>query len=133
MRDAVSILAIAMCVSAVLLYNLIAYQFLFPTKVFAFASPQGSAAPSTGAINTAWHPPNSTWITDPSAVVSGSDTHGFIFNSSALPTGTKYGTYNWCNMPHVRRSEYLVPDKDYELDYVELVRAVRDESRLRLS
>lgn len=32
-----------------------------------------------------------------------------------------YGSYNYCNMPHVRASEYIVPSPEYELKYVEVI------------
>ena len=31
------------------------------------------------------------------------------------------GTYNWCNMPHVRRGEYPKVDSSYTLEYVEVI------------
>ncbi|KAF8191394.1 histidine phosphatase [Mycena galopus ATCC 62051] len=43
-----------------------------------------------------------------------------IFNSSATPAKS-YGEYNWCNMPHVRTSEYKTPSKEYILEYVEVI------------
>lgn len=33
----------------------------------------------------------------------------------------EYGVYNYCNMPHVRSLEYLVPEPEYELQYVEVI------------
>lgn len=76
---------------------------------------------SAVAVDLSWHAPQSTWINDLNSIISGTDVHGFIFNSSSLPRGVKYGTYNWCNMPHVRRQEYPVASKEYELQYVEIV------------
>ncbi|OCK83811.1 histidine acid phosphatase-like protein [Lepidopterella palustris CBS 459.81] len=81
--------------------------------------------PFTKAQNTSvdlnWYAPNSTWVNNLSSVINGTGTHSFVFNSSQLPRGTRYGTYNWCNMPHVRREEYPVADKQYELVYVEVI------------
>lgn len=72
-----------------------------------------------------WHPPNSTWITHLDDVINGTGVHGFIFNGSQLPDGVPYGTYNWCNMPHVRTSEYpRVSSDEYQLEYVEVVSAL---------
>ncbi|KAF9632684.1 hypothetical protein BFW01_g3547 [Lasiodiplodia theobromae] len=69
-----------------------------------------------------WHPPNSTWITHLDDVINGTGVHGFIFNGSQLPDGVPYGTYNWCNMPHVRTSEYpRVSSDEYQLEYVEVI------------
>ncbi|KAF2653570.1 histidine acid phosphatase-like protein [Lophiostoma macrostomum CBS 122681] len=75
----------------------------------------------SAAADLQWYPPKQTWINDLSQVINGTGTHGFIFNSSVLPPGTPYGTYNWCNMPHVRRSEYPIPDAEYQLEYVEVI------------
>jgi hypothetical protein len=72
-------------------------------------------------IDLGWYPPASTWINDLSQVLNGTGTNGFYFGGSELPSGVQYGTYNWCNMPHVRRSEYVVPRKEFELVYVEVV------------
>lgn len=68
-----------------------------------------------------WYAPQKSDINDLGAVSSASGVYGFIYNSSKTPDD-KYGVYNWCNMPHVRRSEYVKPSEEYELKYVELVR-----------
>ncbi|KAF2000748.1 phosphoglycerate mutase-like protein [Amniculicola lignicola CBS 123094] len=73
------------------------------------------------SVDLNWHAPKQTWINDLSAVLNGTGTHGFIFNSSALPARTPYGTYNWCNMPHVRKDIYPKANKEYELEYVEVI------------
>ncbi|KAF2192595.1 histidine acid phosphatase-like protein [Zopfia rhizophila CBS 207.26] len=79
------------------------------------------ATAQTAKIDLSWHAPKQTWINDLPKVVNGSGTHGFVFNSSVLPPGADYRTYNWCNMPHVRRAEYPVADKEYQLEYVEVI------------
>ncbi|KAH8601910.1 histidine phosphatase superfamily [Bisporella sp. PMI_857] len=71
-------------------------------------------------VDLSWHPPNSTSINDISQVMTGSGVYGFIYNNSNVPTGS-YGTYNWCNMPHVRASEYKKPSAEYKLQYVEAI------------
>ncbi|KAM6490548.1 hypothetical protein JOM56_013891 [Amanita muscaria] len=43
-----------------------------------------------------------------------------IYNSSVTPD-SEYGTYNWCNMPHVRSKEYKTPTGEYKLEYVEVI------------
>ncbi|KAF8664201.1 hypothetical protein AX16_000764 [Volvariella volvacea WC 439] len=43
-----------------------------------------------------------------------------IFNSSGV-RNEDYGMYNWCNMPHVRKREYVTPPKQYKLEYVEVI------------
>lgn len=96
---------------------------LFPAYLLPVLATSAAAQPASSSpkVDLSWHAPKSTWITDLNSVINGTGVHGFIFNSSTLPKGTKYGTYNWCNMPHVRRQEYPVADRKYELEYVEVV------------
>ncbi|KAI0401770.1 histidine acid phosphatase [Xylaria palmicola] len=69
-----------------------------------------------------WYPPASTPINNLTAALRpGGGVYGFIFNSSRNPEGVPYGTYNWCNMPHVRRSEYVRAPGGYALRYVEVI------------
>lgn len=67
----------------------------------------------------------------PSSVVPSNDlsqvfnaaagTNNGFYNSSYLPEAS-YGDYNYCNMPHVRSTEYPDPRADgYALKYVELI------------
>ena len=72
------------------------------------------------AVDTAWHSPNATQINNLDKVLDGKGVYGFIFNSSHTPD-KEYGQYNWCNMPHVRRSEYIKAPDEYELQYIEVV------------
>ncbi|PNY25034.1 Counting factor 60 [Tolypocladium capitatum] len=67
-----------------------------------------------------WHAPAQSRINNLTSAVHGSGVYGFIYNSSATPD-SQYGTYNWCNMPHVRRSEYVRPGPEFELQFVELM------------
>ncbi|OJD37360.1 histidine acid phosphatase [Diplodia corticola] len=81
-----------------------------------------AAALSLNSSVSGWHPPKSTWITDLDDVINGTGVHGFVFNGSQLPDGVPYGTYNWCNMPHVRASEYpKLASDEYQLEYVEVI------------
>ena len=50
------------------------------------------------------YPPSSSRVNNLTYALSGTDAPG-IYNSSLTPNA-KYGTYNWCNMPHVRKKEY---------------------------
>lgn len=68
-----------------------------------------------------WRAPNQTMINNLTTVINGTGIYGYIFNSSLTPSTVPYSTYNWCNMPHVRKQEYVVPDDDFELQYVEVV------------
>jgi hypothetical protein len=95
-------------------------RFLYTYGLAALLWPSLSVAQS--GVDVSWHAPNKTWINDLNQVINGSGVHGFVFNGSSLPNGLKYGAYNWCNMPHVRKQEYPKPSDDYELQYVELVR-----------
>ena len=44
--------------------------------------------------------------TNISYVMKGTTDAPGIFNSSKVPH-SEYGVYNWCNMPHVRTTEYV--------------------------
>ncbi|OBT60695.1 hypothetical protein VE03_09843 [Pseudogymnoascus sp. 23342-1-I1] len=72
-------------------------------------------------VDLSWHAPISSNINSLNSAINGTGTYGFIFNSSTLPEGVPYGTYNWCNMPHVRRAEYPKVNSSYDLEYVEVV------------
>ena len=79
-----------------------------------------AAVAQNRTIDLSWHAPKKTWINDLSRVLNDAGTNGFHFNGSALPDGVPYGTYNWCNMPHVRREEYPKASDEYTLQYVEV-------------
>lgn len=80
------------------------------------------AGTNATAVDLGWYAPAQTLVNNLTHVVANSTTgvYGFIYDSSYTPDD-EYGTYNWCNMPHVRKTEYVVPDDEYELVYVELV------------
>lgn len=83
---------------------------IFPTPLVTVA-----------AISPGWHPPNATNTNNLTFAVSGPGANGFIYDSSST-ADSDYGVYNYCNMPHVRAREYVVPDQDvYELEYVEVI------------
>lgn len=75
---------------------------------------------SATEVDLGWYPPKKSWINNLDQILNGTGTNGFIFNSSQLPAGVGYGTYNWCNMPHVRKEEYVKADDKFELAYVEV-------------
>jgi hypothetical protein len=79
-----------------------------------------AVAAQNTTVDLKWHAPMKSWINDLGQVLNGTGTNGFVFNSSQLPAGTPYGTYNWCNMPHVRAQEYPKASGDFELVYVEV-------------
>ncbi|KAK5997371.1 hypothetical protein PT974_02727 [Cladobotryum mycophilum] len=72
------------------------------------------------AGDASWHAPSQTEINNLTSAINGTGTYGFIYNSSTT-RDDQYGTYNWCNMPHVRRREYIKAPDGYELKYVELM------------
>ena len=78
-----------------------------------------SAAPAVES-KLKWYPPSDNQINSLTSAINGEGTYGFIFDTSETPD-EKYGTYNWCNMPHARKREYKKPAKEYELQYVEVV------------
>jgi hypothetical protein len=74
----------------------------------------------TSAVD--WYAPTKTDINNLTAALSSTGgVYGFIFDSSETTDGD-YGTYNWCNMPHVRREEYIQPAGEFALRFVEVVR-----------
>jgi hypothetical protein len=84
-------------------------------RVYAAAS---CVSPS---VDLSWYPSPITDVNSLSSLENNSGIYGFVFNSSTDPAGTSYGTYNWCNMPHVRSHEYKKPSSGYKLEYVEVV------------
>ncbi|KAK4178708.1 histidine phosphatase superfamily [Triangularia setosa] len=72
------------------------------------------------AIDLSWYPQRPSPITNLTTVINSTGVWGFIYNTSHTPD-SQYGTYNWCNMPHVRAKEYPKPPSEYELLYVEVI------------
>jgi hypothetical protein len=75
---------------------------------------------TTSIVDLSWHAPNATSINDLSQVINGTGVYGFIYNGSST-SENEYGVYNWCNMPHVRPTEYKRASSEYKLQYVEVV------------
>lgn len=75
---------------------------------------------NSASVDLSWHAPNATAINNLTQVVNGEGIYGFIYNNSNTPAN-EYGVYNWCNMPHVRKTEYPVAAEEYKLQYVEVV------------
>lgn len=76
---------------------------------------------NSNTSNVRWYPPRQSEINSLPSAINGSGVYGFVFDSSQNPAGVPYGTYNWCNMPHVRPQEYRIPARDYRLAYVEVI------------
>ncbi|KAK4934068.1 hypothetical protein LTR66_015745, partial [Elasticomyces elasticus] len=97
-------------------------SIIFLTGLVAWVRAQDSSCSAASSqLDVSWHAPNTTEIYELSTVINGTGIYGYIFNSSTNPAGTPYYTYNWCNMPHVRRQEYVVPPSDFELTYLEVI------------
>ena len=108
---------------AALLHQLALFSIssIAPYLVTAVVLPDAYRESSQMLTEVDWHPPQSSWLNDLSEVINGAGVHGFHFAGSQLPAGVEYGTYNYCNMPHVRKQEYGTASGQYELDYVEVV------------
>lgn len=78
------------------------------------------AYPVTDAIDATWYAPSPNDVNNLTKAVNEEGTYGFIFDSSETPDDI-YGTYNWCNMPHIRTQEYKKASREYKLRYVEVV------------
>lgn len=94
---------------------------LLASLPLAFFGSTTTATATAQAVDVSWHPPAQSEINrDFTRVLHDGGTYGFIYDTSKTPDD-EYGTYNWCNMPHVRAREYVRPPEEYELRYVELV------------
>lgn len=82
------------------------------------------------SVDLGWYSPAQSVVNNLTNVLSAEGVYGFIYNTSDTPD-SEYGTYNWCNMPHVRRTEYEVPPSEYELAYVELVSCNTNETKAK--
>ncbi|KAK9460100.1 histidine phosphatase superfamily [Lipomyces oligophaga] len=70
--------------------------------------------------NITHYAPSNTSFNNLNAVFSSSSgTNGGFYNTSTVPAKS-YGAYNYCNMPHVRASEYVKPS-NATLQYVEIL------------
>lgn len=88
----------------------------FIAVVAASLARHGHAA----TVDLSWHAPNATAINNLGQVIGGTGVYGFVYNSSTVPAD-QYGIYDWCNMPHVRKTEYQKPPSEYKLQYVEVI------------
>jgi hypothetical protein len=90
----------------------------FPTALAVF----GHVAPAVvaQAVDIDWYAPAKSDINNLDKVLSAKGVYGWIYDSSKTPDD-KYGTYNWCNMPHVRSKEYVKPKDEFKLQFVEVV------------
>jgi len=62
------------------------YLYSLPV-LFSFAS---AVSASNATVDLSWHAPPSTKVSDLKSVINGTDTWGFVFNSSKTPVGLPY-------------------------------------------
>ena len=111
------------CLLLVVLFEMRPSSYLMALSVASVHTVASTCKPTSGvSVDITWHAPKSTAINNESSLTSGTGVYGFVFNSSVTPAGVAYDTYNWCNMPHVRRQEYGIASSGYKLEYVEVVR-----------
>ncbi|KAK7418428.1 hypothetical protein QQX98_003920 [Neonectria punicea] len=96
------------------------YFDMFPSHASLLGLLSASSAALGQTVDLGWYPPRKTQVNSLASAVEGKGIYGYIFNSSETPSH-KYGVYNWCNMPHVRKTEYPKASRDYDLEYVEVI------------
>lgn len=105
--------------TAFTLFQFLQLDWVDMRSLIALAFSSGVVA-YNAEVDLGWHAPKKSWINDLGRVLNGTGTNGFVFSGSQLPKGVQYGTYNWCNMPHVRSKEYPRASEEYKLVYVEV-------------
>ncbi|KAL9059573.1 MAG: hypothetical protein Q9162_001078 [Coniocarpon cinnabarinum] len=113
-----------LCVLAVPIPTFFVVKMIYSHWPTYFASIQLiNHASTAAAIDLNWYPPADTQVSSLASAINGTGVNGFIFNSSQTPPSVPYaGTYNWCNMPHVRQSEYpAINSSGLQLSYVEVI------------
>src|SRR6185436_14189744 len=96
------------------------FPSMWQTPWLRFGLVSSGVVQAAQTVDLSWYPPRQTELTNLSTALGGKGVYGVIFNSSETPKAA-YGNYNWCNMPHIRREEYVKPEGDVELVYVEVV------------
>lgn len=114
--NAAALVAISLCLCLYIAGAMSLWKYPATVATLAYLAPALAAD-----VDVAWHAPAQTDYNNLTKVLGGEGVYGFIYDTSETPD-EDYGAYNWCNMPHVRRTEYVKPDEEYELQYVELVR-----------
>lgn len=112
-------LTVVLLAGALSITTLLAAMYLTKHSALLLASAP-LLAPAAGKVDVGWHAPSKTRVNDLDSALDSEGVYGFIFDSSETPD-EEYGTYNYCNMPHARKTEYVRPSSEYELQYVELV------------
>ena len=97
-------------------------QWILPVLGLSTLLEAQSDSRNKSSIDGLWYPPISNPINDLDTVINGSGVYGFVFNGSYAPVSNSYyGGYDYCNMPHVNKVQYLKPSDNYTLEYVEVV------------
>lgn len=115
-------LALCVVVSAAALFALSQYYRMISAPQSSLLTVLSATTAVLGAatVDLNWYPPSDSKINSLTSALESDGVYGFIFNSSKT-ANKEYGTYNWCNMPHARKREYVKASRDYELEYVEVV------------
>jgi hypothetical protein len=104
----------------IVVQEIIAMRSPLRLSAIVAATTYGHYSMAAASVDLGWYPPNATVINNLTNVLATTGVYGFVYNNS-YPTDLPYGTYDWCNMPHVRKQEYQKPSDEYKLKYVELV------------
>ncbi|KAH7127872.1 histidine phosphatase superfamily [Dactylonectria estremocensis] len=115
-------LALCVVVSAAALFALSQYYRMISAPQSSLLTVLSATTAVLGAatVDLNWYPPSDSKINSLTSALESDGVYGFIFNSSKT-ANKEYGTYNWCNMPHARKREYVKASRDYELEYVEVI------------
>lgn len=94
---------------------------LMPTTFQSLSLGTHVRAQNDGASDQGYMPPIKTAVNDLDNALTASGVYGFIFNTSQTRFDVLFVTYNWCNMPHVRKDEYMISPAEYGLKFVEVI------------
>lgn len=113
--------ALTLLTGALIVTSFFAAMHLSKNSALLLASaPLLTPSGAEEGVDVSWHPPSERDVNDLDSALNSEGTYGFVFDSSETPEAG-YGSYNYCNMPHVRKTEYVEAGSEYELQYVELV------------
>lgn len=115
------LLLIAIAPLGLILFQDVAMALWSKTAPLLASLALAGSAVTAQSVDVSWHAPSKSHNNaNFSEILNGEGKWGYIYDSSVTPD-EKYGTYNWCNMPHVRAKEYVKASDEYDLKYVELV------------
>ncbi|KAH6967783.1 histidine phosphatase superfamily [Ilyonectria sp. MPI-CAGE-AT-0026] len=102
------------------LFGLREYYIMLSVQKTSVAALLSATTVIGASVDLGWYAPSGSKINNLTSALESDGIYGFIYDSSQTPNN-KYGTYNWCNMPHARKREYVKASHDYELKYVEVI------------